>query len=187
MGLETFTGKVSDLVETNPPGTDPKSQGDDHLRGIKKTIIGQAIKTQVGQHPTPSENYVIGCSEPNKLTIKRGTADAVGATVMEIVDGNVVTLVSSQVWQNLTASRLGDTTYANDSGMDIDVAITVEVSSGGTGASLLVGGVEVAKLATNLTGTNTTGTLYARVPYRSQYQFPLYAGTTIKQWAELRA
>lgn len=39
MGLEVFNGNLSDLVITNPPGTDPKSQGDDHLRGIKKTLV----------------------------------------------------------------------------------------------------------------------------------------------------
>ncbi len=29
---------ISDLVVTNPLGTDPKSQGDDHLRLLKKTV-----------------------------------------------------------------------------------------------------------------------------------------------------
>jgi hypothetical protein len=37
MGLESGT-YISDLVATNPLGTDPKSQGDDHLRLIKSTI-----------------------------------------------------------------------------------------------------------------------------------------------------
>lgn len=37
MGLETAT-YISQLVETNPDGLDAKSQGDDHLRLIKKTI-----------------------------------------------------------------------------------------------------------------------------------------------------
>ena len=37
MPLETGTF-ISDLVPANPPGTDPKSQGDDHLRLIKSTI-----------------------------------------------------------------------------------------------------------------------------------------------------
>ena len=87
MGLETFTGKVSDLVETNPPGTDPKSQGDDHLRGIKKTIIGQAIKTQVGQHATASENHFWDGSVPNELTLKRGTPDVPGAELIKALDG----------------------------------------------------------------------------------------------------
>lgn len=39
MSLETYTGFTNALVPTNPAGTDPKSQGDDHLRGIKKTIV----------------------------------------------------------------------------------------------------------------------------------------------------
>jgi hypothetical protein len=38
MSLETYTGNISDLVATNPTGTDPRSQGDDHLRGIKYTL-----------------------------------------------------------------------------------------------------------------------------------------------------
>ena len=37
MSLETGT-YISDLVATNPQGTDPKSQGDDHLRLIKDVL-----------------------------------------------------------------------------------------------------------------------------------------------------
>ena len=37
MALETGS-YVSDLVQTNPTGTDPKSQGDDHLRLIKQVL-----------------------------------------------------------------------------------------------------------------------------------------------------
>jgi hypothetical protein len=37
MGLETGN-YISDLIATNPPGTDPKSQGDDHLRLIKDVL-----------------------------------------------------------------------------------------------------------------------------------------------------
>ena len=37
MGLETGT-YISDLVSTNPLGTDAKSQGDDHIRLLKSTI-----------------------------------------------------------------------------------------------------------------------------------------------------
>lgn len=37
MSLETGT-YISDLVAANPTGTDPKSQGDDHLRLLKSTI-----------------------------------------------------------------------------------------------------------------------------------------------------
>jgi len=38
MSLETYTGYIPSLVVTNPTATDPKSQGDDHLRGVKRTL-----------------------------------------------------------------------------------------------------------------------------------------------------
>ena len=40
MPLETGNF-ICDLVETNPPGTDPVSQGDDHLRLIKHVLLTQ--------------------------------------------------------------------------------------------------------------------------------------------------
>lgn len=38
MGLET-TVNIADLVKTNPASSDPKSQGDDHLRNIKTALL----------------------------------------------------------------------------------------------------------------------------------------------------
>ena len=40
MPLEIFNF-IEDLVPTNPLGTDPKSQGDDHIRGLKETLVNQ--------------------------------------------------------------------------------------------------------------------------------------------------
>ena len=41
MGLEVYTGLIKDMVLTNPEGTDPVSQGDDHVRGVKYTLAQQ--------------------------------------------------------------------------------------------------------------------------------------------------
>lgn len=41
MSLEDLTGSsvyINALVATNPPGTDPKAQGDDHIRGVKNVL-----------------------------------------------------------------------------------------------------------------------------------------------------
>ena len=37
MGLESTT-YIDGLVSTNPTGTDPRSQGDDHIRLVKSTV-----------------------------------------------------------------------------------------------------------------------------------------------------
>lgn len=48
MSLESG-GFIKDLVTTNPEGTDPKSQGDDHLRLIKAVLKGQFAGLTLGK------------------------------------------------------------------------------------------------------------------------------------------
>ena len=85
MGLETFTGKVSDLVPANPSGTDPKSQGDDHLRGIKTTIIGQSINCQLGQSSTPAHNFTLtAAADDSTMKLARGNAVATTQDIMTV-------------------------------------------------------------------------------------------------------
>lgn len=52
MGLEVPT-TISDLVATNPTSSDPKSQGDDHLRAIKTTLLALSRRAI---HKTATEN-----------------------------------------------------------------------------------------------------------------------------------
>lgn len=60
MGLETGT-YISDLVSTNPTSSDPKSQGDDHLRLIKATVKATFPNVSGAVTPTHTElNYVDG-------------------------------------------------------------------------------------------------------------------------------
>src|SRR5574343_766815 len=58
MGLETFTGWIKDLVSTNPAGTDPKSEGDDHLRGLKNTLKTQFSGMTQGKAITVTEDQL---------------------------------------------------------------------------------------------------------------------------------
>src|SRR5512139_4277333 len=65
MSLEAYTGNISDLVDSNPTPTDPKSQGDDHLRGIKYTL-----KQSFPNFDGPTTQYP-GQVKPNEITIGR--------------------------------------------------------------------------------------------------------------------
>lgn len=69
MGLETGVNYVNDLVSTNPTGTDPKGQGDDHLRNIKRaakqTFPGFTGAIEVTGTDTGSANaYVLTPATP---------------------------------------------------------------------------------------------------------------------------
>lgn len=60
MALETAT-YINGLVDTNPVAGDPKSQGDDHIRLIKSTILDTFPNITGAVSPTHTElNYVDG-------------------------------------------------------------------------------------------------------------------------------
>lgn len=68
MSLET-AGFIKDLVSTNPEGTDPKSQGDDHIRMIKAVLKAQFPGLTDGIGVTLTENNLnflggIGSDDP---------------------------------------------------------------------------------------------------------------------------
>jgi hypothetical protein len=100
MSLETFTGKVSDLVPTNPTGSDPRSQGDDHLRGIKQTIIGQSINCQIGQSATPANNFTLSVPAAPDGTMKlaRGNAGATTQDIMTVAADGTVAFPAGKVY-----------------------------------------------------------------------------------------
>jgi hypothetical protein len=60
VALETGT-YIDDLVATNPTGSDPKSEGDDHIRLLKSTIKATFPNITAAVTPTHTElNYVDG-------------------------------------------------------------------------------------------------------------------------------
>lgn len=95
MALEDLTGTkyISDLVSTNPASSDNKSEGDDHLRGIKNVL--KTTFPNVSGAITPTQ------TEINKINGLSGTSKAVA------LDGS----------GNLTASASTDTELGYLSGV----------------------------------------------------------------------
>lgn len=76
MGLESVT-HISDLVVTNPLGSDPKSQGDDHLRNIKVALKTDLPNITGPVTATQDELNVLDGLTGNGLIAKVGTGSAV--------------------------------------------------------------------------------------------------------------
>ena len=74
MSLESFTGFIKALVTTNPASADPKSQGDDHIRGIKATLKTQFSGFTEGIAITGTESQV------NTVTAKHAEIGAITTT-----------------------------------------------------------------------------------------------------------
>lgn len=81
MGLETVT-YISDLVATNPLSSDPKSQGDDHIRAVKAAILATFPSVTGAVTATHTElNYVDGVTSnvQTQLDARAKIAGAVNA------------------------------------------------------------------------------------------------------------
>ena len=125
MGLETGT-YISDLNSSNPVGaSDPKSQGDDHLRLIKATLLATFPNITGALSSTHTElNYltgVTGTTGTGKLVLD--TAPTLGAVTATSYDGiaaaNLVDKSAAETitgaWDLgvITATSYGGITEAN--------------------------------------------------------------------------
>jgi hypothetical protein len=138
MGLEVVT-HISDLVITNPVGaTDPKSQGDDHIRNIKK-----ALKTDL---PAITGPVLASQAELN------------------ILDGALVTTAELNLLSGLTltAAQINDAARKSQNNTFTGASQSVSNAANGSGWSVLNGSGLQAVLAYSTTGpTGYVGTLSA--------------------------
>lgn len=124
MPLETGT-YISDLNSSNPVGaSDPKSQGDDHLRLIKSTILATFPSIDSAISLTDEQiNDVAIKGEANTFTQNRGVVVSAGDPQLGLHESDVS--VDNKYWR-LMAS--GETFYLeteNDARSSRDQAITI--------------------------------------------------------------
>lgn len=80
MGLEAASF-ISGLDSANPTATDPKSQGDDHLRLIKAVLKATLPNANAAINPTPTEfNTLVGTTGAVAFTPLAGVAVGGGIT-----------------------------------------------------------------------------------------------------------
>jgi hypothetical protein len=102
MGLETGT-YIEDLIPANPAGTDPKSQGDDHIQLIKSTIQNSFPNTTGAW--TTSDPIAAGAAvDPGQL-MQLGQLPPVAFGNFDL---NGVKLGGSSDW---TVARTGEGSY----------------------------------------------------------------------------
>lgn len=131
-----------------------------------------------------SKWVVLSIPASNKIGQSVQLEDVGGSPGLPAVDGSQLTdmlyIGVGQTWQDVTASRAGDTVYTNSTGKPI--MVVVSMFDGVSNPVMLVNGVTVAQ------GSNTRTPHTVIVPNGSTYEATRIAGgsVTIDRWAELR-
>ena len=121
--LESLTGGsvyIDDLVNTNPTTSDQKSQGDDHMRGIKNVLV----------NTFPNVTGAITATQDN-LNVLTGTS--VSSTELSYVDA-VTSAIQTQLNNKAAAGANSDITSITGLTTDLTVA------QGGMGAGTFTDG-----------------------------------------------
>lgn len=133
MALETAT-YISGLVATNPLSSDPKSQGDDHLRLIKATILATFPNITGAVTATHAElNYVTGVTSGIQSQLNSISALASGTKALHLITA----ATASATLANAANQINWNWTLTGASGKGLSVSETA-ASTAGAGAQDLV-------------------------------------------------
>jgi hypothetical protein len=90
-----------------------------------------------------------------------------------------------QTWQDVAASRAINSTYTNNTGKPIQVAVIVSANPNQTAATLVVNGLNVARIQNQFGDRALVGSLSAIVPDGVSYSVSA-SSSSIVSWSELR-
>ena len=137
MGLETVN-HISDLNVANPLAGDNVSQGDDHIRNIKKALLTDFANINAAVAATPTQlDYT--------TVTTLGTAEASKALT--------VSLASTMTLAGITIADLGTITTADIDGGTIDGAVI----GGGTAAAVSATALSASSSLVLASGVTVTG------------------------------
>ena len=144
MALEDLTGSskyIDDLVNSNPVGaSDPKSEGDDHIRGIKNVLLNSfpaitGAVTATQDELNKLDGPVAGTSSASKAAVLGANKDLDELRVTSLKDGNGYEYIptgTKMVFFQAAAPNAGwliDATHNNK------MLRVVSASGGGSGGS----------------------------------------------------
>ena len=130
MALESTT-YIDGLVTTNPTGTDPRSQGDDHIRLVKSTIRSTFPNVSGAMTATHTELNLI---------------DGYTGTTAELNYNDVPTLGTVEASKTVTADAVGTTTNLKTK-KQTEIVNAIGTVSTATAINFALGNVATAVLA----------------------------------------
>lgn len=156
MALETFS-YITSLVQANPANTDPVSQGDDHLRGIKTVLQNSFPNVNAAVTATPAQLNSTATLAATYAPINSPAFTGVPTAPTAAANTNTTQLATTafatnavlnyglgvnQTWQQVT--RTINVDYVNNTGRPIMYVVNVNRNTVSTSnADVIINGVQV--------------------------------------------
>lgn len=145
MGLESVT-YINDLVTSNPSGSDPRNQGDDHIRNIKSAIKSTFANISAAVTVTATElNYLSGLTQNVQSAISTLTS-AIATKANSGANTDITSLAAPALGSatattqtaNDNSTKVATTAYVDGaiSSYDSQLNRILQMSSYSTGAVL---------------------------------------------------
>lgn len=171
MGLEAFNF-IDSLVNTNPVGaTDPKSQGDDHLRGIKVVLLNSFPNFTGAMSLTHTQLNDAGLkSEANTWTALNGFAAITATSYDSILAANLVdksaaeAITGGWTYDGILSTNLVDKSAVETISATWNFAAITATSYDGILATNLVG--EISAIDTTVVNSDAAQPGYKGAPQR---------------------
>ena len=151
-GLEDLTGGskyIDDLVATNPLSNDAKSEGDDHIRGVKN-VLKNTFPNVTGP-VTATQTELNTLDGVTSSTAELNILDGVTATAAELNYNDITTLGTAQASKAVTASAGGAVTI-NSGTVTLG---TVDINGGAIDGTTIGGSSAAAGNFTTITASST--------------------------------
>lgn len=187
--IEVASASTVDLVTLAPDTRHINITGTTTINGF--TVgAGQCYFVRFNGVITLANSASLVTQSGSNITAAAGDTCILRATAADTVEilcytpGIPQELGYRQTWQNVLGSRSAGTPFTNTTGKPISVSVVV--SGGDAGVSLVVGGVTVATSDLPSSVTTSGGqTVQAIIPNGATYQANL-SGGSLSMWAELR-
>lgn len=185
MGLETIN-YITDLVITNPTSSDPKSQGDDHLRGIKKGVTQTLPNLSGPMTATHTELNILDGATLSTAELNILDGATLNVSELNILDGATLDVTELNRLDGISgpaAAKDGDTYTGAHDFTAATTTVATQTAGDATDKAASTAFVAATSFSTNLPGQTSNGYKVLSTDGANAGWYS-YLKSTVMRWAD---